>query len=111
MLLRHTILSSLPSTTHNGEIAMIQDSECPYQIALQGDGFYGVRISDLLILLLDVMVVNEPYLLSYLLLRVIKAKALSLSIIPWGWFNFKCQENRYTSRKKKKKGKKEKYIM
>lgn len=58
--------------------------------------------------LLDVMAVNEPYLLAYLLLTVIKAKALSLLIIALGWFNFKCQENRYISRtKQNKKGKKD----
>lgn len=60
-----------------------------------------VRIIGLLALFLDVMAMNEPNLLSYLLLRVIKTKALSLLIIALGWFNFKCQENRSISRPKK----------
>lgn len=48
--------------------------------------------------LLDVIAVNESFSLSYLLLRVIKTEALSLSIIVLDRFNFKGKENRYTSR-------------
>lgn len=92
---------------NNGEIAMIQDSECPHQRALQVDCFPGVRISDLLTPLLDVMVVNEPCLLSYLLPRVIKAKALSLSIIASGWFNFKRKRTGIQADQKKRKEEKE----
>ena len=53
-------------------------------------------------LLLDVMAVNEPCSLLYLLLKVIKAKALSLSIRMLCWFNFKRKETRYISRPQKR---------
>lgn len=82
---------------------MIPDSEYPYQRALQDNFFQGGRISKLMTPLLDVMAVNEPCLLSYLLLKVIKAEALSLSITVSGLFNFKCKENKYTSRLEKEK--------
>ena len=53
-------------------------------------------------LLLNIMAVNEPCSLLYLLLRVIKAKALSLSIRMLCWLNFKCKETRYISRPQKR---------
>lgn len=53
--------------------------------------------------LFHVVFVNEPFSLSYLLLRIIKAEALSLSIIALSWLNFKCKESRYISRGKKRK--------
>jgi hypothetical protein len=75
----------------------------PHQRTLQHDSFHGVRISDPMASLLYVMALNESCLLSYLLLRVIKAEALSLSITVFSCFNFKYKEIRYASRPKEKK--------
>lgn len=75
----------------------------PYQRLLQNDSPHGFRISNLLTPRLQVMAVNEPFSLSYLSLRGIKAETLSLSIIALHCFSFKCKGSRYTSRAKTSK--------
>lgn len=75
----------------------------PLQRVLLGDSFPGVRISEMKALQLDEIAVNGPYLLSYLLLGVIKAEALSLSIIALGWLNFQMQRGQVHKQTKRKK--------
>lgn len=82
------LLYSLPQRWIMGKSYDVRQWVSLAEEALQDDSFHGVKSSHLT-LLLDVMAVNEPCSLLYLLLRVIKAKALSLSIRMLCWFNFK----------------------
>lgn len=114
-LFHHTIFcgcnwDTLPSpnpslTLDDEETAMIQESSAPYHRALQVTAFgCQEQWPD------DTTAwcngCGRARLLSYLLLRIIKAEALSLSIIVLGWFNFKCGEQVYKQTNKKQKNKK-----